>query len=153
MQLLIMKPRSHIQILHLCCAARNSLLAGLLPGDQNLSLIRSKACPESGRKHSWSHYRKELLLLQVSFHFKDALCLQDQVGMENVKPAVKIAITADSHFRDIQAVLGDSGLATIHTRGVGSNPFARTQVHGYRGVAFEVMRNGYMASMTLFHVQ
>lgn len=64
----------------------------------------------------------------------------------------RICISADSHFQDIEAVMGDAGIATIHTRGLGSNPFARTHVHGYKGVAFEVMRNGYMASMTLFKV-
>jgi len=61
-------------------------------------------------------------------------------------------ITADTLFQDIQAVMGDAGRAIIHTRGLGSNPFARTHVHGYRGVAFEVMRNGHVASMTLFQV-
>ena len=69
------------------------------------------------------------------------------------QPAMRTApaeITADSRLQDIQAVMGDAGLATIHTRGLGTNPFGRTHVHGYKGVAFEVMRNGYLASMTLF---
>lgn len=48
--------------------------------------------------------------------------------------------------------MGDAGRATIHTRGLGSSPFARTHVHGYPGVAFEVMRNGHVASVTLFQV-
>ena len=74
----------------------------------------------------------------------------ESAGLASDTP--RIDITADSHFKDIQSVLGDAGIATIHTRGLGSNPFARTQVHGYKGVAFEIMRNGYMASMTLFHV-
>ena len=87
-----------------------------------------------------------------------ALCAQGKgvkQGLESAgsgSDAARTDITADSHFKDIQFVLGDAGIATIHTRGLGSNPFARTQVHGYKGVAFEIMRNGYMASMTLFHV-
>jgi hypothetical protein len=61
-------------------------------------------------------------------------------------------ISADTLFQDVQAIMGDAGLATVHTRGLGSNPFARTHVHGYPGVAFEVLRNGHVASMTLFQV-
>lgn len=75
------------------------------------------------------------------------------MGAANLQQAASsIEITSDSHFRDVQAVMGDAGMATIHTSGLGSTPFARTRVHGYKGVAFEVMRNGYMASMTLFQV-
>ena len=59
-------------------------------------------------------------------------------------------ITADSRLEDIRQVMGEAGLATVHTRGMGPNPFGRTRVYGYEGVAFEVMRNGYIASMTLF---
>lgn len=50
----------------------------------------------------------------------------------------------------VQAILGDGGRATIHTRGSGSNPFGATYVYGYRGIVFEVMRNGHLASITLF---
>lgn len=83
--------------------------------------------------------------------------MQVQTAQSNVEDATMAAkpaaeITCDSHFKDIQAVMGDAGLATVHTSGLGPHPFARTHVHGYRGVAFEVMRNGYVASMTLFQV-
>lgn len=59
-------------------------------------------------------------------------------------------VTADSPWSDIQQCMGDGGRATILSRGSGSNPFGPTYVYGYRGVAFEVMKNGYLASATLF---
>jgi len=59
-------------------------------------------------------------------------------------------ITADSTWEEVQALLGPGGRATIHTSGSVSNPFGPTYVYGYRGVVFEVMRNGRIASVTLF---
>lgn len=61
-------------------------------------------------------------------------------------------ITADSCLEEIKAVMGDAGLAAIHTRGLRGSPFGRTQVYGYKGACFEVMGNGHIASMTLFQV-
>ncbi|KAK9803064.1 hypothetical protein WJX73_005354 [Symbiochloris irregularis] len=61
------------------------------------------------------------------------------------------AITADSLWEDVRGIMGDGGRASVHSRGgaVGS-PFGPTFVHGYCGVAFEVCRNGHLASVTLF---
>ena len=59
-------------------------------------------------------------------------------------------ITADSCLKDIKAVMGDSGLASVYSTDSGPSPFGRTQVHGYKGACFEVMRNGHLASLTLF---
>ena len=62
-----------------------------------------------------------------------------------------LVITADSKFEDVQKVFGRSGLGSVHNQGLGvASPFARTLIHAYQGVAFEVMRNGYLASVTLF---
>ena len=60
-------------------------------------------------------------------------------------------ITADSLWEDVKGIIGDAGRASVHSRGgaVGS-PFGPTFVHGYPGVAFEVSRNGRLASVTLF---
>ena len=60
------------------------------------------------------------------------------------------SITADSTWEDISAVLGDAGRATIHSRGFASNPFGPTLVYGYPGVAFEALKNGHLAGLTLF---
>ena len=60
------------------------------------------------------------------------------------------SITADSTWEDISAILGDAGRATIHSRGFASNPFGPTLVYGYRGVAFEALKNGHLAGLTLF---
>jgi len=62
------------------------------------------------------------------------------------------AITADSTWTEVQQVLGDGGRATIHSRGFASNPFGPTLVYGYRGVAFEALKNGHLAGLTLFQV-
>ncbi|KAF9591669.1 hypothetical protein IFM89_005541, partial [Coptis chinensis] len=47
-------------------------------------------------------------------------------------------------------ILGDCGRAAIQTQGSTSNPFGSTFVYGYQNVAFEVMKNGYIATVTLF---
>ena len=60
------------------------------------------------------------------------------------------SITADSTWEEISAILGDAGRATIHSRGFASNPFGPTLVYGYRGVAFEALKNGHLAGLTLF---
>ncbi|XP_021274630.1 UPF0183 protein At3g51130 isoform X5 [Herrania umbratica] len=49
-----------------------------------------------------------------------------------------------------QEILGDCGRAAIQTQGSTSNPFGSTLVYGYQNVAFEVMKNGYIATVTLF---
>ena len=60
------------------------------------------------------------------------------------------SITADGTWEEISAILGDAGRATIHSRGFASNPFGPTLVYGYRGVAFEALKNGHLAGLTLF---
>ncbi len=60
------------------------------------------------------------------------------------------SITADSTWEQVQRVLGDGGRATIHSRGFAQNPFGPTLVRGYRGVAFEALKDGRLASLTLF---
>ena len=59
-------------------------------------------------------------------------------------------ITADSTWAEVQRLLGDGGRATIHSRGFAQNPFGPTLVRGYRGVAFEALKDGRLASLTLF---
>eukprot|EP00884_Botryococcus_braunii_P022641 jgi/Botrbrau1/9060/Bobra.0376s0034.2 len=55
------------------------------------------------------------------------------------------SVTADSTWEAVKAVMGEAGRAAIH-----SQQRIHTFVYGYRGVAFEVLKNGYIASMTLF---
>jgi len=61
-----------------------------------------------------------------------------------------VMLTADSTWEEVQAALGPGGRATIHTGGSASNPFGPTYVYGYRGIVLEVMRDGHIASATLF---
>nr|PNR59519.1 hypothetical protein PHYPA_002310 [Physcomitrium patens] len=59
-------------------------------------------------------------------------------------------ITADTKWSEVQGLLGDGGRAAIQTQGSVSNPFGPTFVYGYRNIALEVMKNGHIATVTLF---
>ncbi|KAL2552733.1 hypothetical protein Fot_06366 [Forsythia ovata] len=62
----------------------------------------------------------------------------------------KNAITPSTKWEQVKEILGDCGRAAIQTHGSTSNPFGSTFVYGYPNVAFEVMKNGYIATVTLF---
>ncbi|KAI3855365.1 hypothetical protein MKX03_025323 [Papaver bracteatum] len=64
--------------------------------------------------------------------------------------STKHCITPSTKWEQVKDVLGDSGRAAIQTQGSTSNPFGSTFVYGYQNVAFEVMKNGYIATVTLF---
>ncbi|EYU31143.1 hypothetical protein MIMGU_mgv11b0158822mg, partial [Erythranthe guttata] len=53
-------------------------------------------------------------------------------------------------WEQVKEILGDSERAAIQTQGSTSNPFGSTFVYGYPNAAFEVMTNGYIATVTLF---
>lgn len=59
-------------------------------------------------------------------------------------------ITSNTKWNQVQELLGDAGRAAIQTQGSTINPFGSTFVYGYRNIAFEVMRNGHIATVTLF---
>lgn len=62
----------------------------------------------------------------------------------------KATITASTKWEQVKEILGDCGRAAIQTQGSASNPFGSTFVYGYQNLAFEVMKNGYIATVTLF---
>ncbi|XP_031110279.1 UPF0183 protein At3g51130 [Ipomoea triloba] len=62
----------------------------------------------------------------------------------------KNSITPSTKWEQVKEILGDSGQAAIQTQGSTSNPFGSTFVYGYPNVAFEVMKNGHIATVTLF---
>ncbi|EPS63896.1 hypothetical protein M569_10886, partial [Genlisea aurea] len=64
--------------------------------------------------------------------------------------ASKYAITPSTKWEQVKEILGDCGRAAIQTQGSTSNPFGSTFVYGYPNAAFEVMKNGYIATVTLF---
>ncbi|CAM6102563.1 unnamed protein product [Calypogeia fissa] len=70
------------------------------------------------------------------------------VGLNGDAP--QPVITAFTKFAEVQEILGDGGRAAIQTQGSVSNPFGPTFVYGYRNIALEVMKNGYLATVTLF---
>lgn len=59
-------------------------------------------------------------------------------------------ILADTKWDQVKELLGDAGRAAIQTQGSVSNPFGPTFVYGYRNIALEVMKNGHIATVTLF---
>ncbi|XP_042519440.1 PHAF1 protein At3g51130-like isoform X2 [Macadamia integrifolia] len=65
--------------------------------------------------------------------------------------ASKNCITPSTKWEQVKEILGDCGRAAIQTQGSINNPFGSTFVYGYQNVAFEVMKNGYIATVTLFH--
>ncbi|KAA3457534.1 UPF0183 protein isoform X2 [Gossypium australe] len=62
----------------------------------------------------------------------------------------KNRITPSTKWEQVKEILGDCGRAAIQTQGSTSNPFGSTFVYGYQNAAFEVMKNGYIATVTLF---
>lgn len=59
-------------------------------------------------------------------------------------------ITPNTKWDQVQELLGDGGRAAIQTQGSTTNPFGSTLVYGYQNIAFEVMKNGHIATVTLF---
>ncbi|KAG2608499.1 UPF0183 protein At3g51130-like [Panicum virgatum] len=62
----------------------------------------------------------------------------------------KNCITPRTKWEQVKEILGDCGRAAIQTQGLMNNPFGSTFVYGYQNIAFEVMKNGYIATVTLF---
>jgi hypothetical protein len=62
----------------------------------------------------------------------------------------KQRIRPSTKWEQVKEILGDCGRAAIQTQGSTSNPFGSTFVYGYQNIAFEVMKNGYIATVTLF---
>ncbi|GJN39342.1 hypothetical protein PR202_gb28453 [Eleusine coracana subsp. coracana] len=62
----------------------------------------------------------------------------------------KNCITPRTKWEQVKEILGDCGRAAIQTQGSMNNPFGSTFVYGYQNIAFEVMKNGYIATVTLF---
>ncbi|XP_038718852.1 UPF0183 protein At3g51130-like isoform X2 [Tripterygium wilfordii] len=63
---------------------------------------------------------------------------------------LKNKITPSSKWERVKEFLGDSGRAAIQTQGSKNNPFGSSFVYGYQNIAFEVMKNGHIATVTLF---
>ncbi|CAJ1930345.1 unnamed protein product [Sphenostylis stenocarpa] len=73
----------------------------------------------------------------------------DSVG-ESLNNSKQKVITPSTKWEQVKEILGDCGRAAIQTQGSASNPFGSTFVYGYQNIAFEVMKNGYIATITLF---
>lgn len=64
--------------------------------------------------------------------------------------ALGAAVTADSGLEDIQSVFGHQGGPALHNRLGSTHPFGPSYLYAYRGVVFEVLQNGLIATVTLF---
>ena len=65
-------------------------------------------------------------------------------------PAGAAAVTADSSLEEVQALFGHAGGPALHNRLAGSHPFGPSFLYAYRGVVFEVLQNGLIATVTIF---
>ncbi|MQL98696.1 hypothetical protein Taro_031416 [Colocasia esculenta] len=74
----------------------------------------------------------------------------DVEGASQGENASKHCITPNTKWEQVKEILGDGGRAAIQTQGSMNNPFGSTFVYGYQNVAFEVMKNGFIATVTLF---
>lgn len=63
--------------------------------------------------------------------------------------APRSCITPSTKWDQVKEILGDGGRAAIQSQGSMNNPFGSTFVYGYQNIAFEVMKNGYIATVTL----
>ncbi|KNC82542.1 hypothetical protein SARC_05169 [Sphaeroforma arctica JP610] len=62
-----------------------------------------------------------------------------------------VSITSLMSWAEIKRILGEPiGLPVIFNRGSAITPFGTTRFHGYDRLIFEVMRNGHIATVTLF---
>lgn len=59
-------------------------------------------------------------------------------------------ITADSKLEEILSAFGHQGGPALHHRLGASHPFGPSYLYAYRGVVFEVLQNGLIATVTLF---
>ncbi|XP_074564334.1 PHAF1 protein At3g51130 [Curcuma longa] len=74
----------------------------------------------------------------------------DVEGTIQIGKITKNCITSSTKWEQIKEILGDGGRAAIQTQGSMNNPFGSTFVYGYPNVAFEVLKNGHIATVTLF---
>lgn len=61
-----------------------------------------------------------------------------------------LAVSVESSVSDIQATFGSGAKPALHTRLGGRHPFGPTHLYAFRGVVFEVLRSGSIATVTLF---
>mmetsp|Transcript_801 Transcript_801/g.970 ORF Transcript_801/g.970 Transcript_801/m.970 type:complete len:451 (+) Transcript_801:235-1587(+) len=66
----------------------------------------------------------------------------DSIGLQE--------ITSESTWNHIEAIMGPAGKPMIHDSGAVTNPFGGTFLYAYDGIVFEIMKNGHVASLTLF---
>jgi len=60
-------------------------------------------------------------------------------------------LNSDSKWCEYEAVFGKEGQPMIHGAGKQETVLGPTFFHAYEGVIFQVMKNGYLAGLTLFH--
>lgn len=64
--------------------------------------------------------------------------------------STSLAVSVESSVSDIQAAFGRGAKPALHTRLGGRHPYGPTHLYAYRGVVFEVLRSGSIATVTLF---
>ncbi|GJP29636.1 hypothetical protein CLOM_g19162 [Closterium sp. NIES-68] len=65
-------------------------------------------------------------------------------------PDPSLLVTPDSKWGHVQTLFGGGGRVAIQTAGALHRAFGPTFVYGFRHVAFEVLKNGHICTVTLF---
>ncbi len=61
-----------------------------------------------------------------------------------------VIVTPESDWADVKSLLGPCGRPMIYDTGIATNPFGSSFFYAYNGCIFKVLRNGHIASVTVF---
>lgn len=109
-------------------------------------------------------YRKCAFVLHYNDSANDSPDADHVEGLAQGKPKSKVKlsrlhsrprtpaapITSESQWPEVEASLGSAGKPMVRDTGAVTNPFGATFLYAYDGVIFEVLKSGYIASVTLF---
>ncbi|RKP09799.1 hypothetical protein THASP1DRAFT_28418 [Thamnocephalis sphaerospora] len=94
------------------------------------------------------------LVLHTNFpgHYDFDRYRKCQFSIQTDEDSAKGSITADSKWSDIERVFGPAqGRQVILNRGSHhADPFGATAMRGYDGLIFEIMKNGHLATLTIY---
>ncbi|KAL4426708.1 hypothetical protein ABPG77_004764 [Micractinium sp. CCAP 211/92] len=73
-----------------------------------------------------------------------------QRAVDRAGDAAAAAVGVCSSLAHLQAAFGGAAKPALHTRLGGRHPFGPSHLYAYRGAVFEVLHNGFIATVTLF---
>eukprot|EP00128_Syssomonas_multiformis_P007197 Colp12_sorted_trinity150504_noHs@142 len=77
----------------------------------------------------------------------------DTANQPCTQGACELNVTPDTKWNDVRHAFGAPlGKPAVYNRGSTADPFGPTKFYGYKGIVYEVMLNGHIASVTLYRV-